>query len=69
MLEQSFGKDSQDAFKIPPVAQLMETLRRQLDSRELTPIIGKVFTLDEVPVAMHCLLQGTTLGRIAISIH
>jgi NADPH:quinone reductase-like Zn-dependent oxidoreductase len=69
MLKQSFGKNSQEAsFKMPPIAELMETLRQQLESRELTPIIGRVFTLDEVPAAMQCLLEGKTLGRIAISV-
>jgi NADPH:quinone reductase-like Zn-dependent oxidoreductase len=67
MLRQSLGNGA--AFTIPPVAELMETLRAQLDSRQLTPVIGKVFKLEEVPAAMRCLLERNTLGRIAISIN
>jgi NADPH:quinone reductase-like Zn-dependent oxidoreductase len=70
MLQQSFTGSSQPAsFKLPATADLMETLRSQLAARELTPVIGKTFTLEEVPAAMRCLLQGNTLGRIAITVN
>jgi NADPH:quinone reductase-like Zn-dependent oxidoreductase len=66
MLSSNFRKGSEPDFKFPPPGDLMETLRRQLDAGELTPIVGKVFSFAEARIAMQCLEEGTTVGRIAI---
>lgn len=68
MLSQSFSaKASKLDFKLPPIEELMETLRRQLEARELTPIVAKIFPLDQVQAAMRCMVEGNTLGRIVIA--
>jgi NADPH:quinone reductase-like Zn-dependent oxidoreductase len=68
MLSQMRSKRAEDVnFKFPPVQELLETLRQQLESGQLTPIIARVFALHEVPAAMRCLEEGKSPGRIVIA--
>lgn len=53
--------------KLPPVSELMELLRRHLESGEITPIIAATFPLERAAAAMRHLEDGTALGRIVIA--
>ncbi len=54
-------------LKIITKQEAMAIFRALLESGKLTPIIGKTFTLSEVPAAMRCMQEGNALGRIIIT--
>jgi len=68
MLSSDFRKSEKLDLRSAPVAQWMETLRSQLDSGAVTPIVGKVFPLREITAAMRCLVEGQTVGRIVVAV-
>jgi NADPH:quinone reductase-like Zn-dependent oxidoreductase len=55
-------------FKLPPKTDSMAVLSGYLEAGDLTPIIAKTFSLDEVPEALRYLQSGDALGKIVISI-
>ncbi|NBD95960.1 MAG: zinc-binding dehydrogenase [Gammaproteobacteria bacterium] len=44
----------------------MEILRDMIEAGQLTPVVGRTFSLEEVPAAIRCLQEGRTSGRIVI---
>jgi NADPH:quinone reductase-like Zn-dependent oxidoreductase len=55
-------------FKLPPKKDSMRVLNGYLEAGDLTPIIAKTFSLNEVPQALRYLQSGQVLGKIVISI-
>jgi NADPH:quinone reductase-like Zn-dependent oxidoreductase len=55
-------------FKLPPKTDSMAVLSGYLEAGDLTPIIAKTFSLDEVPEALGYLQSGHALGKIVILI-
>jgi NADPH:quinone reductase-like Zn-dependent oxidoreductase len=55
-------------FKLPPKEESMAVLNGYLEAGQLTPIIAKTFSLNEVPEALQYLQTGQALGKIVISI-
>jgi NADPH:quinone reductase-like Zn-dependent oxidoreductase len=55
-------------FSLPAKKDSMAVLRTHLEAGELTPIVDKTFSLDEVPEALRYLQTGQALGKIVISI-
>jgi NADPH:quinone reductase-like Zn-dependent oxidoreductase len=55
-------------MKLPPVHDLLESLRDWLHKGVITPVVGKTFTLSEVPAAMRCLEESTLAGRVVITL-
>jgi NADPH:quinone reductase-like Zn-dependent oxidoreductase len=55
-------------FKLPPKKDSMAALNGYLEAGDLTPIIAKTFSLDEVPEALGYLQSGQAQGKIVISI-
>lgn len=47
----------------------LEMLRPFLESRQVIPVIDRIYTLAEVPDAMRHLAAGLTRGKIAIAVH
>lgn len=54
-------------FSLLPKQVAMNTLSQLLQSGELTPVIDRVFTLEETPQALRYLEQGRALGKILIA--
>jgi NADPH:quinone reductase-like Zn-dependent oxidoreductase len=59
-------KPGEESFKLPPVGRLIETLRQQLESRELMPVVGRTFALAQVADAMQAMEEGRVVGRIVL---
>jgi len=55
-----------DFKSMPSRRSLMQTLKELMESGTLTPVIGKTFTLDQVPSAIRCMEEGGVAGRIVI---
>jgi NADPH:quinone reductase-like Zn-dependent oxidoreductase len=55
-------------FKLPPKKDSMAVLTGYLEAGDLTPIVAKTFSLDEVPEALRLLQSAQALGKIVISI-
>ena len=53
-------------FKLPPKKDSMAVLNGYLEAGDLTPIIAKTFSLDEVPDALQYLQSGQAQGKIVI---
>jgi NADPH:quinone reductase-like Zn-dependent oxidoreductase len=54
-------------LSMPDPKELMALLQEFLETGKLTPIVGKIFSLDEVPEALRYLKSGDALGKIVIS--
>lgn len=54
-------------FNIPKKPETMAIFRELLESGTLTPIVGKTFSLDEVPAALQWMREGRTPGRAIIT--
>jgi NADPH:quinone reductase-like Zn-dependent oxidoreductase len=55
-------------FRLPPKQESMHVLKRHLEAGELTPIVDRTFSLDQVPEALRYLQTGQARGKIVISI-
>jgi NADPH:quinone reductase-like Zn-dependent oxidoreductase len=55
-------------FKLPPKKDSMALLTRHLETGDLTPIVDRTFSLNQVPEALQYLQTGKALGKIVISI-
>ncbi len=55
-------------FKLPPKKDSMQVLQGHLEAGELTPIVDKTFSLNEVSEALQYLQSGQARGKIVISI-
>jgi NADPH:quinone reductase-like Zn-dependent oxidoreductase len=55
-------------FRLPTKKDSMPVLTRYLEAGELTPIVDKTFSLNDVPKALRYLQTGQALGKIVISI-
>jgi NADPH:quinone reductase-like Zn-dependent oxidoreductase len=55
-------------FKLPPKKDSMQVLQGHLEAGELTPIVDKTFSLEEVSEALRYLQSGQARGKIVISI-
>lgn len=55
-------------FKLPAKKDSMPVLKGHLEAGELTPIVDKTFSLNEVAEAFRYLRTGQALGKIVISI-
>jgi NADPH:quinone reductase-like Zn-dependent oxidoreductase len=54
-------------LKMRSKLELTTQLRGLLESGALTPVIGRTFSLEEVPAAVRCMQEGKTPGRIMIT--
>jgi NADPH:quinone reductase-like Zn-dependent oxidoreductase len=57
--------DKRKDFKIPKKPDVLEVFRSLLETKKLTPVIGRTFALSEVAAAMRCMQEGH-LGRMII---
>jgi NADPH:quinone reductase-like Zn-dependent oxidoreductase len=55
-------------FSLPDKADSMAVLKAHLDAGEITPIVDKTFSLNQVPEALRYLQTGHAVGKIVISI-
>ena len=53
---------------VQPDASILETLRQLIDTGNLKPIIGNVFTLDEIKKAQDLCQSGRARGKIVIKV-
>jgi NADPH:quinone reductase-like Zn-dependent oxidoreductase len=56
-----------NAFKMPRHEDILAELKTLLAAGTLTPIVARTFPLGEVAAAMRCLVEGRTLGKIAVT--
>ena len=54
-------------FEMPERKDIMMGLKKLLEEEKITPLVGKSFSLDEVPLALQCLKQGRARGKIVIT--
>jgi NADPH:quinone reductase-like Zn-dependent oxidoreductase len=54
-------------FKLPDLQETLHTLGALLESRTLTPIVGRTFSLGEVATALRCLQEGRAAGAIVLA--
>jgi len=54
-------------FKIPDRQEVMLKFKALIESGQLKPLIGKTFTLAEVPEAMRCMQEERVIGRIIVT--
>jgi NADPH:quinone reductase-like Zn-dependent oxidoreductase len=54
-------------FKIPDRQEIMLKFKALIESGQLKPLIGRTFTLAEVPEAMRCMQAERVVGRIIVT--
>jgi NADPH:quinone reductase-like Zn-dependent oxidoreductase len=55
------------SFAFPDKQEIMRTLADLLAKGQLTPVVGRTFSLDEVRAAMRALTDERTLGRVVLT--
>jgi NADPH:quinone reductase-like Zn-dependent oxidoreductase len=56
------------SMAMPPKKEAIETLRKHLESGQLTPVIDKTFPLSQTAQAIRYLSQGRACGKVIITI-
>lgn len=53
---------------MPPKSESMSTLRALIEAGQLTAVVDRTYSLEQVPEAIHHLERGTARGRIVITV-
>ena len=67
LLRTLLDPEKRKEFKMLKKPEAMAIFRDLLESGKLTPIVGKTFSLGEVPAALRWMREGHTLGRAIIT--